>query len=366
MYSVLALLPNMAMTFGTSTQAVTWTSTGFGLAYAGGFLIVGPLVDRFGSRMIIAVGMAGTAFTTGLVAATTTLGSAIGLRVLQGIMAATLAPAAFSYMAARLRPEKRALGLTCFTSAALAAAVIMQVAAQVIAAALSWRAVFFSAAAVMVCLSAMSAFTLRFSKTSPTKPFGVAFAALPKLVTRPKLLALYTITVTLLGSFVAVYTAIALAGPSSVVGHPGALLALRGSALPMMIVVPLLTRWLQRIGGLVRISGGLGLAALAAVAMSFIGGAVAPLAVVLMVFVAGILIATPAMVEAVGAVAYGRGASIALCSFANFIGASLGSQLANVLVGQGFPIIVRVVAAITGVGALFALATRRTLGTCRH
>ncbi|KUN72542.1 hypothetical protein AQJ46_11960 [Streptomyces canus] len=61
MYTVLALLHPMATALGTTPEQVTWAATAFGFAYAGGFLLAGPLSDRYGSRAVI---------TAGLVAAT--------------------------------------------------------------------------------------------------------------------------------------------------------------------------------------------------------------------------------------------------------------------------------------------------------
>ncbi|MEU9014539.1 hypothetical protein AB0D12_33245 [Streptomyces sp. NPDC048479] len=48
MYAVLALLHPMATSFGAAPGPATWTATAFGFAYAVGFLLAGPLSDRFG------------------------------------------------------------------------------------------------------------------------------------------------------------------------------------------------------------------------------------------------------------------------------------------------------------------------------
>ncbi|WP_327328110.1 MFS transporter [Streptomyces sp. NBC_01210] len=53
MYTVLALLHPMAASFGTTPGQATWTATAFGFAHATGFLLAGPLSDRFGSRAVI-------------------------------------------------------------------------------------------------------------------------------------------------------------------------------------------------------------------------------------------------------------------------------------------------------------------------
>jgi MFS family permease len=50
MYTVLALLHPMATSLGAMPEGVTWTATAFGFAYAAGFLVIGPLTDRYGPR----------------------------------------------------------------------------------------------------------------------------------------------------------------------------------------------------------------------------------------------------------------------------------------------------------------------------
>ncbi|WP_169317135.1 MFS transporter [Actinacidiphila oryziradicis] len=57
MYTVLALLHHMALSLKTTPEQVTWTATAFGFAYAAGFLIAGPLTDRYGPRAVMAAGL---------------------------------------------------------------------------------------------------------------------------------------------------------------------------------------------------------------------------------------------------------------------------------------------------------------------
>lgn len=68
LYAVLPLLPEMARDWGSTPAASTWTVTSFGLAYAFGFLLAGPLSDRYGRRTVISCGLAVLAVATLLVA----------------------------------------------------------------------------------------------------------------------------------------------------------------------------------------------------------------------------------------------------------------------------------------------------------
>ncbi|CAL9474196.1 Multidrug export protein EmrB [Streptomyces sp. enrichment culture] len=122
MYVVLPLFEPMSHSFGTSAGSMTWLATGFGLAYAMGFLFSGPLSDRYGPRQVILYGLLATTVTTLLTALASGLGTGIALRVLQGVTASSFAPAAFSCIATRVAPERRAVALSCATSGFLAAA----------------------------------------------------------------------------------------------------------------------------------------------------------------------------------------------------------------------------------------------------
>ena len=360
-YTLLPLLDAVGRTFNTPAGALTWMITAFGLAYAAGFLLAGPLSDRYGPRRVITAGLLVTALTTAAVATASSLTAGIVLRAVQGLSAAAFAPAAFSYIAERIPMQRRALALSCLTSGFLAAAVLMQVAGQALAAVAGWQAVFLASAPCLLAAAAASWTVLRpeDGRGRPA-PAGAVFAAMPRLLTRPRLLALYGATTTVLGGFVALYTAISLAGPPRLVGHPQALILLRASALPAVVAIPLITPLVTRVPLPIRIAGGLAIAALCALGASVLAGCTVALAAVLLVFVAGIAVAAPALVEDIGASAGdARGAAVALYAFATFLGASLGPQFAKALTGLGFTGIAAAVAAVLGVGAVLGLLGSR-------
>ncbi|MEU9367651.1 MFS transporter [Streptomyces avermitilis] len=361
MYTVLALLHPMATTLGTTPGQATWTATAFGFAYAAGFLLSGPLSDRYGSRAVITAGLVAATAATLAVSAAPDLPTAIALRSLQGLTAATFAPSALSYAVHHIAPQRRGTALTCITSGMLAAAVIMQIGAQAVAAGLGWRAVFWLSAALM----ALSLIPVR-RVLRPTLRHDTgggllqAFAAMPRLLRRPRLVVLYLSTVALMSAFVAVYTAVSIAGPPSIAGNSSAILALRASALPALVAVPLLARVLQRLAAPLRAVLAFALAALTVAAGSFLGGHTMPLAVALLLFVAAVAAAAPAVVETINAnVPHARGAAVALYGCSMFIGASLGPQLTGVLTGLGFGGILRVVAVALVLGVLLALPALR-------
>ncbi|MFH8990069.1 MFS transporter [Streptomyces sp. NPDC017940] len=357
MYIVLPLLGPMARSFSASPGAVTWMATGFGLAYATGFLFAGPLADRYGPRRVIVLGLLATTLTTLAVPLATNLAAGCALRAVQGLAAASFAPAAFSVIATTVAPQRRPFALTCVTSGFLAAAVLVQVASQALESLAGWRTAFLTFGPLMALAAVFARRVLAADGGDRAATVRSAFAAMPRLLATPRLLLLYAATCTLLGGFVALYTAVSLAGPPGVSGNEGALLWLRAGALPAMVAVPLLAGALGRVPGRVRLPAALALAGAAALAASGAGGSAVALGAVLLLLVAGIAIAAPALVEAVAAAGgSARGAAVALYACAMFIGASLGPQLANSLADWGFAGIVRVVAAVFAAGAVLSVA----------
>ncbi|MFE5372965.1 Atu4866 domain-containing protein [Streptomyces mirabilis] len=89
--------------------------------------------------------------------------------------------------------------------------------------------------------------------------------------------------------------------------------ALRASALPALVAVPVLARLLQRLAAPLRAVLAFAPAALTVAAGSFLGGHTVPLALALLLFVAAVAAAAPAVVETINATApHARGAAVAL------------------------------------------------------
>ncbi len=366
LYTVIPLFALMAADWGSGPTSVAWTATAFAIAYATGFLFAGPAADRFGPRRTIVVGLAATAVVTAVVPLASSLGAALVLRAVQGLVAATFAPSAFAYIATRVDPHRRVTAITWLTSSFLAAAVLGQLAAQGIGQALGWESVFFVGGAALALGAAGLRLVLRADEAAGGATVADAFAAMAGLVGNGRLLLLYGATLTVLTGFVGVYSGLQVAGPSALAGDDGALLALRASALPAMLAIPLLTPWLARIAPERRIALSLGAAALLAVVCAFLSEGVA-IGVCLFVFVAGIAVAAPGLVQAIGARAgAARGSAVALYTFFLFVGAGLGPQLATALAGFGFPAVSLAAAAILGAGALLALGATVRSGSARQ
>lgn len=356
-YTVIPLMPAIAQDFGVATSSAAWLATGFSLSFAVGFLFAGPAADRYGPRRVIVVGLLCSAVSTLLVTFAESLATAVAFRCLQGLTVAALAPTGFAYVADHVDPRRRPAALGAMSSAGLAAAVLMQVAAQALAPA-GWRAVFFAASAFLLLLFAVVLVGLRADTSERANNMRTALISLPRLLVRPRLLALYAATSTLLGSFVIIYTAIEIAGPHAVSDNPTALLILRASSLPAVIAAPFLTGATTRFSPRTKALVALVLAAITAAAAGFVGDHVVLLGLALLLYVAGIAIAAPSLVELIHAAAPDViGAATALYTASLFIGTSIGPQIATAITTAGFAAAALTGAGLLMVGALIILTT---------
>lgn len=362
MYAVIPLLPAMAAGWSTTSAAATWTATAFGLAYAGGFLVSGPLSDRFGRRRVVVAGLALLAVATGAVPIMPNLPCGVAMRVVQGIGAAGFSPAALAYLSERIEPRHRSTAVTYLVTAMVAAAVVGQLEAQALAAAVGWRGMFFVSAGSIAALVLALRWIMLPDAAAGGRTVAAAFAAMGRLVVRPVLALIYVAALAVLGAFVAVYTALQLAGPPELVGHPQAMLLLRASALPALIAVPLLAPLLGRVRALVRAALAMALAAVVLVLLTFATGSVAAIAVLLLVFVAGLTAVSPGLTELVGALSgAARGAGVAVYTFALLIGASLGPQVVTATRAGGLTTVLWVIAGAVVVAVVLLLTADRLL-----
>ncbi|MCU1646990.1 MAG: transporter [Nocardia sp.] len=372
LYVVLPVLNRLALDWDTAKSAATWTTTAFGLAYGAGFLVTGPLSDRWGRRPVIVGGLIATVLSSLIVALAPGLGTGLAARILQGLTASFFAPAAFAYLSERIAPERRIFALTCLTSSFLAAGVVAQVLAQLIGNAWGWHAIFIAGALAFVVSAVVLQVVLEGEAkaegktTAQSAGFGetlrTVFAPFAALLRQGRLVLLYLSCLAVLGSFVGLYTGIQLAPPEGVGSSNGALLALRASAIPAMIAVPLLAGRLGVIAPHTRVIVALGIAGIAAAVTAIPFGGVW-VAVWLLVFVAAIAVAAPAAVQAIAAQAgAARGAATALYTFALFVGASAGPQVANLFAYSGYSAVALAIAGFTLAGAALAYASARGRG----
>jgi len=322
---------------GLGGDATLALSTAFSLCYASGFLIWGPISDRYGRKKILLCGMTLLILTTACCAMAPNLPTLGVLRGLQGFSAASFAPIALAYLAEALPITHRPTAIGAMSTAFLVAGIVGQVfAATINLTFATWRAVFLSST-ILLILCFLSLFPTRRMVEIPhataAGSMRQSFVVVGQIIAKPRTQFLCLAHVTVLMSFVAMYSAL---GPhlGSIGMSQSQLIWLRLAGLPSMCVSLVIGRIAARIpiGTIARASfivASLGLLLEGLLSATLWGIIVASL-----VFVAGIAMAVPTMITLFGqASAAYRAGGMAVNGAVLFIGASLGPLAARLPVG---------------------------------
>jgi EmrB/QacA subfamily drug resistance transporter len=136
-------LPHIGVDLSLSREALTWMVSAYTLMFGGLMLLGGRLADLFGSRRVVLAGLAlftVASLLTGLAAGAAML---IGGRVLQGIGAALLSPAALSVVTKTFHGEERNKALGIWSALGGGGSAIGVLVGGVLSAGPGWQWVFF-------------------------------------------------------------------------------------------------------------------------------------------------------------------------------------------------------------------------------
>lgn len=336
-------------------------ATTFGLAYAAGFVVFGPISDQYGRKVVLVPGVAALAVTTAAVALAPSLAVLAGLRALQGLSAATFAAVALAYVTEALPQRWRNPGVGMLQTAFLAAGIVGQVYAATVAAAWDWRVVFALAAAGFALAAPALAFILREPVRSITEStLAHRYRQFARLLGRRDLVLTYLATCTLLFAFVAMYSALEPLLSERFGLDSGGVQLVRLAGLPGMLLAPLAGALVARLGAVRVVVAGFATAALGLAAEAILSDVLAGLVLASVAFVSGVAITAPALVAVVASRAGDeiRAGAIALYGFALFAGASLGPLAAQT--GLGFEALLLALAAVLAAGAGLVLAGTRS------
>jgi YNFM family putative membrane transporter len=341
-------------TFPEAAGGVAAVGSLFGLAYAAGALVVGPLIDRFGRQRMLLGGLLGLAAATLAAAASPTWPVHLGARIAQGLIAVAVPVAAISWVAIALPPRQRLLATAVLTVAWQGATQAGQAYGQVLAGA-GWRTVQASLAAgyVVVALAIWAHLAdVRFGAASATSTVADVLGRAARLTRSPPVVACWLLAAALQGSVLAMYVGLErhvadprlllwarLAGLAGVVATPLLVLAVRTS--PVVLVMT---------GVAVAVAGLLGQAVVSGPAMVVAGS-------VLVGF--GTTLALPPLLAILTQLALGVEASaMAVCEACLSVGAALGVQLPGWVPARlGYPGLAAVIAVGLAAGALILTAT---------
>jgi MFS family permease len=329
LYLPLPLIDAVAETYGVSTAAAGLVSSAFGYAYAAGFLIFGPLSDRFGRKPVMIAGLAALALASAATAITQTFDQLIAARALQGLAASAFPPVALAYLSDRLAQQQRLWGVAWMSTAFLTAGLVGQIYGGAFAAGGLQTALWPAAAVYALGALALS----RLPEGHPGQPdvqLPRIFVAIPRLLTNPALIRAYAAAFVLLLSFVAFYVVLDRTRGDALAAIGLTPLEVRAVALPGMLVPLLAPKIMPRLGPVRLLGGGLVTAAVALAATALVPATplsqgLAPL-MLSVPFVAGISVCVPALIARVSAVASDetRGAAVSFYTFILFVGASTG------------------------------------------
>ena len=334
---------------GSATFAL---STGYGLCYAVGFLLWGPVADRYGHRRVMLIGLCLLVFTTLACGFATSLPALALARGAQGFVAASFPPVALAYLSEAVTPRHRATAIGAMSTAFLVAGITGQIGAQAITQQFGWPWVFLGSTCLLtICALAVAWLTREHHHTRVAGGPGEQFLTIARLLVRSDVLCLCGAHLTLLLSFVAMYTGLSLHLTGS--GHdPGVLFLIRLAGLPGMfaaLAAGPLGRLLGGDAGLAR--AGFLIAAAGLITEALASGSLLGLGATSLLFVIGIALAVPAMINLFGQAATPRrGSGMAVNGFILFIGASLGPVLATA--DLGFPILLLILAMFLGTAAV--------------
>ena len=364
LYLAITIAPVIGEVLGGSGRAVAAAvGTTYALAYGLGFLIFGPLSDRYGRKPILVPGMAVLALATAGLAAASSLPMVAVVRTLQGLVAASFSAAALAYVGESFPPRWRSTGIGAMSTAFLSAGIVGQVYAQAVADALGWRWVFGLAAPAFV-IAAIAMMMILIEPPRSYAPLSLAqkYRELGAMAVRRDLTLLNAASFPVLLSFVAMYAALGPLLRTQFGLDEADVLVIRLAGLPAMLLAPFAGYLVGRYGPIrVAISGYMIAAAgLAAEGISVF----TPWALIIssVIFVLGIATIVPSVIAVVG----GRGGSsrasaLAINGVAVFAGASLGPLAAQLPIGFSGLMLILAVLLMVAAG-LVAISTRRTAG----
>ncbi|RJO76622.1 MFS transporter [Nocardia panacis] len=338
MYTPIPLFSAMRAEWSAGSAAMTWIISAFAFGYAGGFVLFGPLSDRFGHRRVLLTGMLVAAVVTLLTGLAFDVPVAIGLRIAQGLVVGSIPPAIMAYVATRIEPAHRAVVTMSVATSFLAATVIAQIVSQTVAAAFPWRTVFLGSAVLFAALAfALRAVMLDDAPTGADKPLRHSYAAIPAILRIRPLLPMLAAGALSMAVMVGVYTGIELTG---LVKGSSELLTLRAGALPVMVALPLLAVPLSRLSLHGQIMLGVVIAAAAMVVATFEGAHLAVLTVLLAVLVGGLGTIAPAVLQSAGRFGgESRAAATSVAMFSFYVGATAGPIVASAAAPHGFSVL---------------------------
>lgn len=354
-YTMIPLIGKLSSEFHVPTATAAWAGSSiFSLFYAIGFLIFGPISDRFGRKQVLVPGMIALSASTLLVSFAQSIHSLLYFRALQGFAAASFGPVALAYVFDIYPPVKRPTTVALLSTGFLLAGIVGQIVSSSIAGWLGWSYVFISFAVVYLLAFLLA---LAILPTVPVKQTELSLFAVWKqmfgLFRDQNLIKGYTITFTLLLSFVGMYSSLGGYLASTYGLKAEQLLSIRSAGIIGMLLAPYAGKFIVRFGYKRVLLTGL-ISAAMGLFLEWLLPTVALITIASVVFAAGISVVIPTLINIVGILGkQSRGGAVALYTFFLFLGASIGPVIASL---AGFKFVILFLSGILVFSTLLSLS----------
>lgn len=361
LYITIPMVSIFSSTFGATQSEASWTTSAFSFAYAVGFLLFAPLSEKYGQKQMMLAGLIALSVVSPILGVVNSLPFLVILRAVQGLAASTFAPAVLAYVVEMFPVEKRVTTIGFVSTGFLMAGIVGQVFSSLVSQNLGWSSVFYFLGGFYLLSAALLAGFVPKGEVQHKKVNVLApFKQMGTLLFKKTLLFCYFITITLLLSFVGMYTALG----DYLSQHPFGLnsnqiLIVRVTGIIGMLLSPFAGQLVSKFGMRKVLQGGLVLATVG-IALIGVSSDLPFLTFMTVIFVAGISITVPTLISLIGNLAGEfRGIAVTLYTFILFIGATLGPIVAlNLLKTGSYVLTFEVLAVLLCIGFFSAFFVR--------
>lgn len=329
LYLTIPLVPVFSKVFSVSSELASWTGSAFGFSFAIGSLIYGTLSDKFGRKPVILIGLAGLAIITGLTGFVNDIYLLILCRALQGFAAASFSPVALAYVTDTFPERKRVTAIGTISTGFLMAGTIGQAFASFISEKYGWNFVFYTLGIIQFILFFM-VFYLVPNHLEKRKTATISLKQIGTLLGQKNLICAYIISLTLLLSFVGMYSALNdYLSQDPFFLSSQQILYLRIAGISGMLLSPLSGKLVSKLGTMLVIRSGLFLSILGLLGIGS-GRHLFLIVPSSIIFVAGLSIVIPTNINFIGQLGGNlRELAVSIYTFILFVGASIAPILVS-------------------------------------
>jgi predicted MFS family arabinose efflux permease len=363
LYITIPLISVFSNSFHVSVDESAWTSSTFSLFFAIGCIFYGPLSERFGRKRVMVIGLGTLAVVSFAIGLINNFYFLLLMRALQGAAAATFSPVALAYIT-EMFPASKKITTTGFVSTGfLMAGIIGQVYSSWINRLLDWHYVFFLLGVIYMLTFFLLLFLLPKDVNHGFKPIS----QISSMLKNKSLLFAYMITITVLLSFVGMYSSLGIYLSSSKFGlSDQEILYIRAVGIIGMIMSPFAGKLVHKVGILNGLRIGLGFSTIGLITAGFSTN-LSVLIIVSVIFVSGIAITVPTLIHLIGQLGgKQKGIAISLYTFILFLGASIGPILSTTLTKSNVTLSFEVFGVILAISVLLTIPIQIETGVNRE